>query len=404
MTSIDDEWALFMSGGMAPAKASKKQKNKSEDDDFDDDELDIDPDLIPEMPQCRDLYISTKTKKPFLNIDDKIDILTLFWKIPVLEYWIPQEGVIKKQMKVVSKSEAETAEIEKHKLTEYYCKDKKIVKQAENANRKTKYKDERKISVGISTKDVMNCRTKDTGGAMYNCIALTLRCQKEDKKFIEIHVKLFNTGKLEIPGVINQDLYERVKKYLLTILSPHFNNIYQPNFILDFRAPTSENVIINSNFYVGFNINRDALHGILRSEKYKIDTIYDSCTYPAVKSKFYFCNALGFDPAIQRGTIQAEDRALKTKDIIKSNKYTKVSFMIFRTGSCLIVGNCTDEILRFVYEFVKKLLTDEYEKIYVESVDGETPETKKAMKKTKIRKRKIMVTTGYFSDLKKISE
>jgi hypothetical protein len=53
---------------------------------------------------------------------------------------------------------------------------------------------------------------------------------------------------------------------------------------------------------------------------------------------------------------------------------------------------------------VKKLLTDEYEKIYVESVDGETPETKKAMKKTKIRKRKIMVTTGYFSDLKKIYE
>ena len=78
--------------------------------------------------------------------------------------------------------------------------------------------------------------------------------------------------------------------------------------------------------------------------------------------------------------------------------------MIFRTGSCLIVGNCTDEILRFVYEFVKKLLTDEYEKIYVESVDGETPETKKAMKKTKIRKRKIMVTTGYFSDLKRIDE
>ena len=377
MTSIDDEWALFMSG-----------KSHVGDDDDDDDINEI-----PDMPKCRDLYISTKTKKPFLNIEDKIDILNLFWKIPVLEYWIPEEGVVKKQMKVVSKTELETAEIEKHKLNEYYCKDKKIIKQAENTNRKTKYKDERKISVGINTKDVMNCRGKDSGGAMYNCIALTLRFKKEDGIFTEFHVKIFNTGKLEIPGILNTNLYERIKVFIIGILSQHF----LPH-ILDFRPPTSENVIINSNFYVGFNINRDILHGILRSEKYKIDTIYDSCTYPAVKSKFYFCNTIGFDPVVQRGTILPEDRALKTKDIVKSNKYTKVSFMVFRTGSCLIVGNCTEEILMFVYEFVKKVLTDEYERIYVAG-DEDTPETKKAQKKTKLRKRKVMVTNEYFSNL-----
>lgn len=377
MTSIDDEWALFMSGKSHV--------------DVDDDDDGIDE--IPDMPKCRDLYISTKTKKPFLNIEDKIDILNLFWKIPVLEYWIPEEGVVKKQMKVVCKTELETAEIEKHKLNEYYCKDKKIIKQAENTNRKTKYKDERKISVGINTKDVMNCRGKDSGGAMYNCIALTLRFKKEDGIFTEIHVKIFNTGKLEIPGILNTNLYERIKVFIIGILSQHF----LPH-VLDFRPPTSENVIINSNFYVGFNINRDILHGILRSEKYKIDTIYDSCTYPAVKSKFYFCNTLGFDPVVQRGTILPEDRALKTKDIVKSNKYTKVSFMVFRTGSCLIVGNCTEEILMFVYEFVKKVLTDEYERIYVAG-DEDTPETKKAQKKTKLRKRKVMVTNEYFSNL-----
>lgn len=383
MTTIDNEWALFMSG-------------KTQNDDSDD--SDADTDEIPEMPKCRDLYISTKTKKPFLNIDNKIDILTLFWKIPVIEYWNPIEGVVKKQMKVVSKTEAETAELEKQKLTEYYCKDKKIVKQSENTNRKTKYKDERKISVGINTKDVMNCRGKEGGGAMYNCIALTIRFKKVDGIFTEIHVKIFNTGKLEIPGILDPILYERIKLFILSIMSAHF----LPH-VLDFRAPTSENVIINSNFYVGFNINRDVLHSILRSEKYKIDTIYDSCTYPAVKSKFYFCNEFGFDIVKQRGTILPEDRALKTKDIMSSNKYTKVSFMVFRTGSCLIVGNCTEEVLMFVYEFVKKVLTDEYEKIYVNGGE-ETPETKKAQKKTKLRKRKMMVTTEYFSNMKKIDE
>ena len=389
MASIDDEWENFMLG--KPDKRNRDDEN--EDDDEDNDEV-----IIPDMPKCRDLYISTKTKKPFLNINDKIDILTLFWKIPVIEYWTPIEGIVKKQMKIVCKTEAETAELEQRRTTEYYFKDKKIVKQTENTNRKTKYKDERKISVGLNTKDVMNCRGKEGGGAMYNCIALTIRFKNANNTFIEIHVKIFNTGKLEIPGILDATLYERIKVFILQVLSQHF----LPH-VLDFRAPTSENVIINSNFYVGFNINRDVLHGILRSEKYKIDTIYDSCTYPAVKSKFYFCNALGFDPVLQRGTIQPEDRTLKTKDIMVSDKYTKVSFMVFRTGSCLIVGNCTEEVLMFVYEFVKKVLTDEYEKIYVDGGE-ETPESKKAQKKTKLRKRKMMVTPDYFSNIKKIDE
>ena len=391
MASIDDEWENFMLG--KPDKRNRDDENEGDYEDNDNDEV-----IIPDIPQCRDLYISTKTKKPFLNIDDKIDILTLFWKIPVIEYWTPIEGIVKKQMKIVCKTEAETAELEQRRTTEYYFKDKKIIKQTENTNRKTKYKDERKISVGLNTKDVMNCRGKEGGGAMYNCIALTIRFKNANNTFIEIHVKIFNTGKLEIPGILDATLYERIKVFILQVLSQHF----LPH-VLDFRAPTSENVIINSNFYVGFNINRDVLHGILRSEKYKIDTIYDSCTYPAVKSKFYFCNALGFDPGLQRGTIQPEDRALKTKDIMVSDKYTKVSFMVFRTGSCLIVGNCTEEVLMFVYEFVKKVLTDEYEKIYVDGGE-ETPESKKAQKKTKLRKRKMMVTPDYFSNIKKIDE
>jgi hypothetical protein len=386
MTSIDDEWAQFMTG--KPDRGVPKDAQSAS----------ASTNKIPDMPVCRELYISTKTKKPFLNIDDKIDTLPLFWKIPVIEYWNPIEGIVKKQMKVVCKNEAETAELEKQMLTEYYCKDKKIVKQVENANRKTKYKDERKIAVGMNTKDVMNCRGKEGGGAMYNCIALTIRFKKVDGIFTEIHVKIFNTGKLEVPGILDITLYERIKVFILQVLAPHF----LPH-VLDFRVPKSDNVIINSNFYSGFNINRDVLHGILRSEKYKIDTIYDSCTYPAVKSKFYFCNALGFDPVLQRGTIQHEDRALKTKDIMISDKYTKVSFMVFRTGSCLIVGNCTEEVLMFVYEFVKKVLADEYERIYVAG-DEDTPETKKAQKKTKLRKRKILVTPEYFSNLKKIGE
>ncbi len=394
MATIDDEWEMFMMGGKAPISTKDSDSDADSDTDTDSDSDTENNEVY--TYKGRDLYISTKTKKPFLNTTEKIDILSLFWKIPIVEYWVPQVGVIKKQMKIVCTTEAESEALERNKLNEYYCKDKKIVKQTENANRRTKYKDERKISVGISTKDVMNCRSKDSGGAMYNCIALTLRCKNHENKFIEIHVKIFNTGKLEIPGILNAELYENIKAFLLSILAPHF----LPH-VLDYLAPTSDNVIINSNFYVGFNINRDVLHNILRSDKYKMDTIYESCTYPAVKSKFYFYNEYGFDPELQKGIIRPEDAAMKSADIYKSDKYTKISFMVFRTGSCLIVGNCTEEILIFVYEFVKKLLLEERERIYMPG-DENPPETKKSKNNAKLRKRKAMVTSTYLSALKRL--
>ena len=63
---------------------------------------------------------------------------------------------------------------------------------------------------------------------------------------------------------------------------------------------------------------------------------------------------------MQKGQIDEEDRNMKLSELVDNNKYTEVSFMIFRTGSCLIVGNCTEKILRFVYNFIKNMLETEY--------------------------------------------
>ena len=39
--------------------------------------------------------------------------------------------------------------------------------------------------------------------------------------------------------------------------------------------------------------------------------------------------------------------------------------MIFRTGSCLIIGNCCEEKLMYIYEFIKNILHTEYQDIVV---------------------------------------
>jgi hypothetical protein len=204
---------------------------------------------------------------------------------------------------------------------------------------------------------------------------------KYKNTFKEIHIKVFNTGKLEIPGILNEEVLEIVKKMLLDTIQPFIDK--EINYL---EYNSEDNVLINSNFNCGFYINRDKLYNILRSKKYKIECAYDPCSYPGVKCKFYFNNEIGFNKELQNGQIKEEDHKMKLSELNDYSRYTEISFMIFRTGSCLIVGNCTEKILNYVFEFVKIILHDEYANIFVENQD-----LIEKNKKTKLRKKTIVV-------------
>lgn len=348
-------------------------------------DLDLDDELDENMPVCDDLYISTKTKVLFLN--QEIDINEVFWNIPVTEYWRPVECVVKKQMKIVSKTPEEYQElVERLKTISYYTEN--VIKQINNPSaRRIKFKDERKITIGISKKDIMNCRSK-VKNAFYNCFAMILRF-KYQSVFREIHVKVFNTGKLEIPGILNAEILQIVSKMILDVLQPH---IRSPLCFVENKQ--DENVLINSNFNCGFYINREKLFGILRSEKYGIEASYDPCIYPGIKCKYYFNNDAGYDKTKQTGNIVAEDRGMKKSELSENKKYTEVSFMIFRTGSCLIVGNCSEATLKFIFEFIKDILVSEYSQICVANEDVAIKG-----KKTKLRKKNISISNNYYSTI-----
>jgi hypothetical protein len=375
MTDIDDEWNRYLTKQTLPSDintvGSITEKLVTEND-------------VTNIPVCDDLYISTKTKVLFLN--QEIDIDRIFWEIPIVEYWQPTEGVIKKQMKIVSKNEEEFNSY-KQKLEKVYYYNENIIKQINNpAARRIKFKDERKITIGISKKDIMNCRGK-VKNAFYNCFAIIIRFRYENS-FREIHVKVFNTGKLEIPGILNTKLLDIVKEMILNIMKPFIST--ELYFL---ENSTEDTVLINSNFNCGFFINREKLYTILRSEKYGIETAYDPCSYPGVKCKFYFNHEFGFDPAIQNGKIIVKDRSMKMSELDDNKKYTEVSFMIFRTGSCLIVGNCSEKILLYIFEFIKNILQSEYYQIHTVN-----EEIIVKNKKTKIRKKKINISQSYYDN------
>lgn len=384
MSDLDKEWSSFLLE-QNPAGYAGDIATKPDVECIKIEELRGGPANIDDIsPVCDELYISTKTKVLFFNTP--IDIHSVFWKIPVIEYWKPISGVIKKQIKVVLKTPEQQVEYkEKIKNIPYYIEN--IIKQIDNpCSRRIKFKDERKITVGISKKDIVNYRGK-VKNAFYNCFALIYRIKCKDV-FREIHVKIFNTGKLEIPGILSPDVFDIVKKLIIDTIQPHVPT--RVEFVENIK---DDNILINSNFNCNFFINREKLFSILRSDKYGIESAYDPCSYPGVKCKFYFNNLIEFDETLQNGQVLAEDRSMKMCELKENKKYTEVSFMIFRTGSCLIVGNCSEKILLFVFEFVKGMLLREYANI---CVLNEKPVNKN--KNTKIIKRMVNVTKEYYKE------
>jgi|TARA_B110000971_G_C20011352_1_gene501709 hypothetical protein len=355
MTELDDEWVSFqnqITNNILPKASllSKKDTTKR---------------LI---PKCSDIYISTQTKIAYLN--SPIKLYDIFWKLDVLDYYKQEEGLIKKSIKINCNS-VEEAKVLDDRIKCIDNIDVNILSQVNNPNaRKVVFKDIRKIDVGLAKKDLISYRKKKKG-AFYNCFALILRVLYKGT-FKEVHVKIFNTGKLEIPGIQFDDLLIITLDKLITILKPLVGDT------ISYNRKDISTVLINSNFSCRFFIDRFKLYEILKT-KYNISAAYDPCSYPGIQCKFHY------------NKYDTEHNGFKISNPENSDEYESawqhISFMIFRTGSVLIVGNCDSGVLNIIYIYLKKLLKAEYDNV---SIKNNIIKKKKTSKK--IRKKTVLFT------------
>ena len=296
----------------------------------------------------------------------------LFWQVPVIPYAKPCNGVVKKQIKFNTSTPEELKFIQDKLQYETYFEE-HVITHIDNPTGRIKFKDTRKLTIGISKKDLLSYRCKKKS-AFYNCFVLILRTKIADS-FKEFHVKVFNTGKLEIPGVQSETAFYIILNQVIQTLQPYVEQT------LGYKENTNETVLINSNFNCGFFINREVLYEILKF-KYNIQSIYDPCSYPGIQCKFYYNPDVG----IQNGCQISEENKHLYNDV------KEVSFMIFRTGSVLIVGRCDENVLMIIYDFLKIILNNEYKNIcqkVSKNCDENTPIVKD--KKKKLRRKNITI-------------
>lgn len=293
-----------------------------------------------ETPICDPISISTKTKIIYFNVD--IDLFHRFWDFPMIDYDFHGEGIIKKQIKFNFTTKEEVANFNEFVSREPRSKDIQTLNQIDNPNGRIKFKDIKKIDIGLCKNDLMK-QKKKSKSAFYNCFVLIYRAFIQNK-YKELHIKMFNTGKIEIPGVQNEDMVNIAVSHIKKLLQPHYS--FEVCEILKKR----ETILINSNFSCNYYINREQLFKILKA-KYHVKCSYDPCSYPGIQCKYKIATG-------------------------------EISFMIFRTGSVLIVGKCENEDLYIIYEFIKNIFYNEFMHVYEENNEVKQKKIKKKIKKT----------------------
>lgn len=324
------------------------------------------------------LSISTKTMIAYLN--QSIDIKKIFWELPIIFYHELSSGIIKKQIKLTSTNyeEIETIQNNVDAIDNKHYKAIEMLKHVEG----DELKDVRKVNIGLCKKDLLSYRTKKKS-AFYNCFVCIMRI-KENGEFKEIHVKVFNTGKMEIPGIQNDNTLYKTLDLLCFILN-HSTSLTELEYSKNEKD--IQTVLINSNFHCGYTVNREVLYERLKFE-YGFNALYDPCKYPGVQCKFYYKPGRPYDE--QTGICDCETPCSKKgrPRNAPTGPCLELSFMIFRTGSILIVGNCKEDVIRVIFKRIKTIMLNERERCMIQLINKsqiEKPQCKKRNRKIKIR-------------------
>lgn len=301
-------------------------------------------------PAPSKIHLSTQTFITQLNRN--IDLKEMFWGLDLISYDRHEVGISKKQMKFTSTTQEEVDDL-MQRMEAYPVKQVFVIRKIVTPD---KFKDIRKVSIGMSKKDLAPNRVKPKG-AFFNCLVVNVRIGVEEGVFKDHHVKLFNTGNVEIPGI--QDAAH--VPLIMEVVEKCVRRIHPID-----RVPDCKIVLINSHFNIHFFINRDKLYMILR-QKYGVAAVYDPCSYPGVQCKLYYTPEL---------EIVTRASPFQT---------SSVSVMIFRTGSVLVVGKCNEDVIHAMYAYLNKIFEDNFAEVADRSMD-----VKLVVKKEKKQKKWII--------------
>ena len=261
-------------------------------------------------------------------------LLELFHERAIPLTW-PGEGFLKVEYKPIltAKPDASPAELQKAKQ---------------------KAKAQEKIVIGTCSRDELTKRKKSKN-IFFNQSTLVVRRQHAttptgEPIYKEVNIKLFKNGGIQMTGIPSDPFAQETLKWLAEALTtfsqPVLDNKAAPN-----RYATQ---LINSDYQVNGNINREKLHEILVTE-YNLFSSFESTIYQGCDTKYFYNEATPTD-AIEGICPCGETLCPGNGDGRSLGQCKEITISPFHTGSVIITGARRYEQIQKAYDFINKIL------------------------------------------------
>ena len=197
---------------------------------------------------------------------------------------------------------------------------------------------------GFSVKLTKKKRKKKSKKTFYNQVTLHII---HDNKIM--NVKIFNNGRIQITCLKNEGQpLQLINKFLIYLKD--LNIVKEETEIIDYEI-----VLINSDFDMGYEINRDILHrDIIDSDIY---SSYEPCIYPGVNIKF-FINEDNYEEGICSCYKICNGKGNGCGD----GNCKKVTIAVFKSGKIIITGGQNREQIEKSYNFINKFIDSNKER------------------------------------------
>ena len=312
-----------------------------------------------------DLRISTHTATCSINTFLNLHILAKYLEIDDNIKYIEYGDSIKKgeNMKQQSKKAKEKKRVFFNQITI-------IIKPKENRHNNVKLFnngavsmtglknfDEGKISIGILLE-----RIKKLSGVYYSKLTEPELEQFETNKQVEICCK-FCSKNVSFNNVNKTSCGHYICK--ICSKTDHHTcaecgkNLVENAMISNLTAKIKDYniVLINSDYYLGFEIKRNVLHELLVN-KYNIFSSYEPCIYPGVNSKFYYNEK--YKDMEYRGKCYCDTYCNGKGTGNGNGQCKKITVAIFQSGSIIITGARNMNQIKIAHSFINKVIDDNY--------------------------------------------
>jgi len=182
---------------------------------------------------------------------------------------------------------------------------------------------------------------------------LTLHIHNSLKKNKRVNVKIFNNGRIQMTG-INSDL---VGSTTMEIVLKEFNKLSNKSDIFSdiniLQIGDLETVLINSDFDIHHEVDRDNLHRAIVDNGYL--SSYEPCNYPGVNIKYYY------NPLKRNFGICDCEKHCNGKGLNDTCK--KITIAVFKSGKIIITGGRSKYHIQIAYEFITEFIQENREKV-----------------------------------------